>query len=397
MAQWYCERCRQTMNTDQFYVSNNLEKYPNEGRLNLCKKCLTAHVDNWNPDTYLWILEDLDVPYIPEVWNQLMNKYARDSSKTITGMTIMGRYLSTMKLKQNKDYRWKDTEYLRQQAQMKIEQTMRQQGYSAQEIDQVINTAVTPVPEKPVEPEYEPEVNPSTSSFFGLSAPPEDAFVPDLTEEDITYLSIKWGRTYRPSEWVQLEQLYEDMMASYDIQAAGDINTLKLACKCSLKANQLLDLGDIEGAQKATKMYDGLMKSGKWTAAQNKVADEEFVDSIGELAAICERDGFIPKYHTAGPQDHADRVIEDLQKYTSDLIMNESGLAQMIEVAVKQIGEENERIREAAEMSEEDNEAKLFNYDEEVMQPADISAFKDFQDALGEEDQEFYDSFLEEE
>lgn len=394
MAQWYCERCRQTMNTDQFYVSNNLEKYPNEGRLNLCKKCLTAHVDNWNPDTYLWILEDLDVPYIPEVWNQLMNKYARDSSKTITGMTIMGRYLSTMKLKQNKDYRWKDTEYLRQQAQMKIEQTMRQQGYSAQEIDQVINTAVTPVPEKPAEPEYEPEVNTSTSSFFG---PSEDAFVPDLTEEDITYLSIKWGRTYRPSEWVQLEQLYEDMMASYDIQAAGDINTLKLACKCSLKANQLLDLGDIEGAQKATKMYDGLMKSGKWTAAQNKVADEEFVDSIGELAAICERDGFIPKYYTTGPQDHADRVIEDLQKYTSDLIMNESGLAQMIEVAVKQIGEENERIREAAEMSEEDNEAKLFNYDEEVMQPADISAFKDFQDALGEEDQEFYDSFLEEE
>jgi hypothetical protein len=45
------------------------------------------------------------------------------------------------------------------------------------------------------------------------------------------------------------------------------LNTLKLACKCSLKANQLLDIGDIDGAQKATKMYDGLMKSGKWTAA----------------------------------------------------------------------------------------------------------------------------------
>jgi hypothetical protein len=29
-------------------------------------------------------------------------------------------------------------------------------------------------------------------------------------------------------------------------------------------------MGDIEGAQKATKMYDGLMKSGKFTAAQNK-------------------------------------------------------------------------------------------------------------------------------
>jgi hypothetical protein len=102
------------LRADEFYSSNNLEKYPNEGKLPQCKKCITAHVDNWNPDTYLWILEDLDVPYIPDTWNQLMNKYARDPSKTVTGMTIMGRYLSTMKLRQNKDYRWKDTEYLRQ-------------------------------------------------------------------------------------------------------------------------------------------------------------------------------------------------------------------------------------------------------------------------------------------
>jgi hypothetical protein len=50
------------------------------------------------------------------------------------------------------------------------------------------------------------------------------------------------------------------MLDSYDIQAAGDRNTLMLACKSSLKANQLLDLGDIDGAQKATKMYDSLMK-----------------------------------------------------------------------------------------------------------------------------------------
>lgn len=143
-------------------------------------------------------------------------------------------------------------------------------------------------------------------------------------------------------------------------------------------------------------MYDGLMKSGKWTAAQNKITNEEFVDSIGELAAICERDGFIPKFYKTGPQDHADRVIEDLQKYTSDLITNESGLAQMIEVAVKQIGEENERIKEAAEMSEEDSEAKLFDYDDKILEPQDFSDFKDFQEILGEEDQAFYDSLLEE-
>ena len=35
---YYCEKCGRTMNGDQFYTSNNLEKYP-EGRLNICKEC----------------------------------------------------------------------------------------------------------------------------------------------------------------------------------------------------------------------------------------------------------------------------------------------------------------------------------------------------------------------
>ena len=81
------------MDGTQFYTSNNLDKYPNDGKLPKCKKCITMHVDNWNPDTYLWILQECDVPYIPEQWNQLMGKFAKDRTK-VTGMTILGRYLS---------------------------------------------------------------------------------------------------------------------------------------------------------------------------------------------------------------------------------------------------------------------------------------------------------------
>jgi len=81
---------------------------------------MTMHVDNWNPETYLWILQEADVPYVPEEWNKLMASYGKDKSK-ITGMTILGRYLSKMKLKQYKDYRWKDTEFLKELADSKRE------------------------------------------------------------------------------------------------------------------------------------------------------------------------------------------------------------------------------------------------------------------------------------
>jgi hypothetical protein len=49
-------------------------------------------------------LKEVDVPYIPEEWNKLLESYGQDRRK-VTGMTILGRYLSKMKLKQFRDYR----------------------------------------------------------------------------------------------------------------------------------------------------------------------------------------------------------------------------------------------------------------------------------------------------
>ena len=93
------------------------------------------------------------------------------------------------------------------------------------------------------------------------------------------------------------------MTQSYDIQGAGHEDVLKLVCKTSLKANQLLDIGDVDGAQKMVKMYDSLMKSGKFTAAQNKAENGEFLDSISEFVVLCEKEGFIPRYYVDGPKD----------------------------------------------------------------------------------------------
>ena len=398
MGQLYCEVCRRTMNEDQFYRSNNLEKYPLGGHFTKCKKCLTMMVDNFNPDTYLWILQEADVPYVPEEWDNLLMRYGKNPEK-LTGMTIIGRYLAKMQLKQFRDFRWKDNEFLQELARTKAEQAMERQGYTAAQIAKTIqeNTIQLPTEELAIPDLKKPdpqEISAPTANFEAVLDDEDIEIEKDLTEEDKKYLIMKWGKTYKPSEWVSLEQLYNEMLKSYDIQAAGDINTLKLACKTSLKANQLLDIGDVDGAQKMTKMYDGLMKSGKWTAAQNKAQDDEEIDSIGELVAMCERDGFIPRYYTSGPQDHVDRVLEDLQKYTMDLIANESGLGNMIESALKQMEEEKEKIKAAAENDAEDEINKMFNYEEEVIADQAYSDFKDFEQSLSNEDDKFYDSLL---
>lgn len=279
---YYCDKCGRTMKGLEFYSTYNLDKYPS-GKLNQCKKCLTMHVDNWNPETYLWILQEIDIPYIPDQWNAIMAKYAQDPSK-LTGSTILGRYISKMKLSQWCKYRWKDSQFLQDLENAKIQNAMRLRGFDEAEITQMVQggsfdlkegekesaayaeetkAAVPPLsqlvpaptetaqsfynsmrrepPPRPKEP-IAPDPNSIPS---GNAAPaPEDDIDLGLTEEEKTYLSLKWGSAYNQSEWVKLEQLYEEMMQSYDIQTAGHKDTLKLICKTSLKANQLIDCGD---------------------------------------------------------------------------------------------------------------------------------------------------------
>ena len=50
----------------------------------------------------------------------LQEKYAQTPEK-LTSLTILGKYLSVMKMKQYKDYRWKDTEFLQQLEDAKTE------------------------------------------------------------------------------------------------------------------------------------------------------------------------------------------------------------------------------------------------------------------------------------
>ena len=387
--QYYCKKCNRTMAADQFYGSNNLEKYP-EGKLDICKKCLTMHVDNWNPDTYMWILQECDVPYVPDEWNKLLETYGRDPSK-LTGMTILGKYLSKMKLKQFKDYRFKDTAFLQELADAKLEQTMKRQGYEAAQITMAIEKNKIVIPEGELaEPVYAP---PEQEDYFAIQSGGEDDFIEDLTEEERTYLRLKWGKAYKPEEWIKLEQLYEEMMSSYDVQGAGHIDTLKLICKTSLKANQLIDMGDVEGFQKMSKVYDSLMKSGKFTAAQNKAENGEFVDSVGELIELCEKQGYIERFYIEQPNDKVDLTISDMQRYTRTLIEEETNLSNMVEIALKQIQKEDEEAQKNEEVDIVDDDTLDLEEVEKTLKDEDYVEFEEF---LEEEQEKDLDETLKE-
>ena len=341
-----CQKCGKVMDEEaQFYLRKD------GTRMDLCKKCLTLHIDNFNPETFLWILKDMDLPYIPEEWNVLRDRaFAKNSN--LNGMSVFGKYLSKMKLKQWKQYGWEDSEKLQalnaekkkavEAEREKYEEHLKEQLESGEITESQYKTLVSTSTQNQEQLYAQPIVTDAVDNPFGDGSGfmPEDDLVDlgeELTEDDKMYLAMKWGRLYKPAEWVELEKTYKEMTESFDIQDADTINTLILICKTNLKMNQYLDSGDIEGFQKISKVSESLRKTAKFTAAQNKDDKDEYVDSVGELIAMCERDGFIPRYVTDVPQDKVDATLKDMNDYVKKLVTQDLGFGQQIEDALKKI------------------------------------------------------------
>jgi hypothetical protein len=131
-------------------------------------------------------------------------------------MSVFGKYLSKMKLKQFKIYGWKDSERIQAlNEEKKKAVAFEREKYENHLKEQLTNGEIT-------EAQYKTLVSTPTQNQEQLYAQPivadaaenpygdgsqfmsEDELVglgAELTDEDKTYLAMKWGRLYKPAEW----------------------------------------------------------------------------------------------------------------------------------------------------------------------------------------------------
>ena len=392
--QRYCSKCGKTMVEDKFYLM------PNGKRSDLCKACETMHINNFEPETFLWLLKKYNVPYVEAEWNVLRDRaYQKDPYK-MNGMSVFGKYISKMKLKQWKDYTWDDTEMLAakarkeaemygtpaEQVQQKIDEM--KQAYENGEITEAQYLTYAEINAPKASAEITSEEAYKAGSGQPQNSPFEQIELEDvgaqLTDEDKMNLAIKWGTLYRANEWVALEKLYNDFMNSFDIQGAARIYTLKKICKTSLKMDPAIDCGDVESYQKLSRVYDALMKSAKFTEAQNKEEKGDFVDCLGQMVDYCEKvGGAIPKYEIKVPYDIIDKIIDDLKAYNKSLIYEDKSLAEEIEQYLK-------NKQSADEMKKDRQKAKEQGLDYVELDDEDYAAFQEAIMADKEKDKELY-------
>lgn len=100
--------------------------------------------------------------------------------------------------------------------------------------------------------------------------------------------------------------------------------------------------GDLDGFQKLSRVSESLRKSAKFTAAQNKEEKGDAVESIGELVAMCEKEGFIPRFVTDVPQDKVDLTLKDMNDYLYKLVTQDLGFGRQVEDALKKLQAQKE-------------------------------------------------------
>lgn len=318
-GKFFCLTCKKTLDEKQFFKTRRTDKHPS-GFLPDCKACLTMTVDDTDPTTFLPILKEIGVPYIPKEWRSLLvKKDARSGS-------ILGKYVSKMRINQWKKYSWEDSEKLMEEESNSILEVLRQESSSETEAEQKMEDMFSFADLKK-EPEMQSMVQqPNAAALYGLS-PQTSKY--GLSQEEIDELKVNWGDDYTEDQYLQLEQLFNDMKEAYVIQDPIAISNAKMICKMTAKMNKFLDIDDVESVAKISRQLDLFIKSANLAPVQQKDR-QQTTFAISQLAYLVEREGgFIPEYYVGEKGDKIDQILRDMQEYTEYLIHGESNIAEM--------------------------------------------------------------------
>lgn len=334
-----CEKCgRLRKNSSDFFKDLHGNLYP------VCRDCLTSGIDNRDPDTYTWVLKELDAPYIDTIWVKIANEEFVRNPKKFGPKSVLGKYLRRMRTAQFKGNYWADSEALSKKLGTTATKTAKEEAYVKKALERLEAGEITPseyaamthtsVDDLPPLDLPAPAVDPEIANLvMDPEGENEKRILENISDEEYQYLVLKWGVNYKASQLVQMETMYEKYAAENDLNTDRE-ETLKKICKTSLKMDAALDNDDYSSYASLSKVYDALRKSSKFTESQKQDKTARAVDSIGELVAFVEKEsGVIPMHDSPiiYPMDKVDFIIKDMHTYVNKLVKDELGLGDLIE------------------------------------------------------------------
>jgi hypothetical protein len=180
---------------------------------------------------------------------------------------------------------------------------------------------------------------------------------------------IKWGTNFTFEELIQLENLFNTTISSFDVNNPMQIDAIKKACKASLLLDKAMLEGNVDQIKNLTSAYQQFVNTAK-IDEMIESAQTEVIRTVADLAQFLEDNNFEFTFYDNEDRDIVDKTIRDMKEHLRTLVLESTGLEQTLEMINKKYSEgqqEKTNLAAAKEIPLEEIMAKAKSeYNEEI-------------------------------
>ena len=202
--------------------------------------------------------------------------------------------------------------------------------------------------------------------------------LPGIADQKRKQLQERWGANYDDEALRYLENLYNGLMTTQNVNGALQVDQAIKICKMSYEIdNRIREGSDFD---KLLASYDKLVKAAEFTPKNVKNIND--FDSVGELIKWLEKRGWKNTFYDGVTRDIVDETIKNFQNFNQRLYTNESGIGE-------QITERINALKQAKAIEEESYYGTNKSYDLDAFDDEGYSALvkdEEFDPGLPEDD-----------
>lgn len=156
-----------------------------------------------------------------------------------------------------------------------------------------------------------------------------------IRESYIDRNRLKWGQQYTFEELIKLDSIYSKTLKANRITNPLQKEAVKTLCKLQIEMDEAIRAKDAKAIKDFSNAWSTFAKQADLETMINETKTDD-ITTVNELYDYMEKQGFKPRFYDGFPKDEVDRTIEDIQNSNRRLILESTGLQQILEDMIKQ-------------------------------------------------------------
>lgn len=163
---------------------------------------------------------------------------------------------------------------------------------------------------------------------------------------------LKWGEQYTFEELIKLDSIYTKTLKANNITNPMQKEAVKTLCKLQIEMDEAIRAKDAKAIKDFSSAWSTFAKQADLETMINETKTDD-ITTVAELYKYMEDQGFHFKFHDGFDRDEVDRAITDIQNANRKLILESTGLQQLLEDMAHQQMQSREEEYAAQVMNQE--------------------------------------------